>query len=75
MILKELKNISSRKLRVLCDLAVLPTCKPFRGAYPKRPVARDDNRLNETRRELLVSWWLPGDGPDTIEAKQAEFCT
>src|SRR6202030_2569028 len=40
-ILEERKNISSIKLCVLGELAVLPTCQPFEGANPQRPIARD----------------------------------
>jgi hypothetical protein len=42
MIFEEPKNISSGKLGVLVELAILPTGKPFRRTYPKCPVMRDE---------------------------------
>src|SRR5689334_17140981 len=74
-ILKELENILIGKLRVRSQLTVLPTGKPLRGAYPKRPVARGEQAPNLTGGKRLIRWRLPGDCPNPIEAKQAGFCT
>ena len=57
----------------MSQLAVLPTCKPFRSADPKTPVARDEQASNIAAGEMLTRWRLPWDAPNAIEAKQAEF--
>jgi hypothetical protein len=63
----------SGKLRVVSQLAVLPTCKPFRGANPKTPIARGEQASNIAAGEMLTRRRLPWDAPNAIEAKQAEF--
>src|SRR5262249_27964710 len=57
------------------QLAVLPACQSFKGANPERPVARGEQANNKAAGELLTRWHLPRNGPDTIEAQQAEFST
>ena len=66
-------NILSGKFRVLSQLAVLPTCKPFIGANPKTPIARGEQASNVAAGEMLTRRRLPWDEPNAIEAKQAEF--
>src|SRR5215469_5930032 len=73
-VLKERRNNLPSKFRVLNQLAVLPTCQPFPSADPKRPVARDQHPPNISGGEMLTRRRLPGDAPNAIEAKQAEFC-
>jgi hypothetical protein len=75
MILKQRLNKPSSKLRVLSQLAAIPTCKPFKRANPKSPVARREQAKNIAGGEMLIRWWLPGDSPNTVETKQAEFRT
>ncbi len=55
------------------QLAILPTGKPFFGAYPKTSIPRREQTSNIATREMLTLWRLPRDAPNTIEAKQAEF--
>src|SRR5262249_7780278 len=74
-ILKELENILSGQLWILSKFPVLPTGKSFRGANPKRPVAGGQQTPYKVIRQILIRWRLPGDGPDAIEANQAEFRT
>jgi hypothetical protein len=64
----------SIKLMVLSELAALPAHQSFTGANPKGPVARGEQTPNLVGGQL-VRRRLPGDGPDAIEAKQAEFST
>jgi hypothetical protein len=58
---------------MLSQLAVLPTCKAFLGTNPKIAVARDEQRSNFAAMEMLTRGRLPGDAPNPIETKQAEF--
>src|SRR5262249_16808048 len=74
-ILEEPINTLSSKLRVLSELAVLPTCKPLRCADPKSPVPRDEQAPDLAGGKRLIRWRLPGDSPYAIEAKQAELRT
>jgi hypothetical protein len=67
-ILKERTNLSSQ-LRVVRQLAVLPTCKPFSGANPKAPIARGEQTSDGSAGEMLTSWRLPWDTPNAIETK------
>jgi len=71
MILKERKETLSGKLRVLSQLAVLPTPKAFIGANPKSPIPRGEQPVNLAAGELLTRWRLPRDSPPAIEAQQA----
>ena len=76
MILDHLRtNVLTCKLRVLGELSVLPTHKPFRGADPKSAVVRGEQAENAAGREMLTRWRLPGDSPDAVEAHQAELRT
>jgi len=68
-ILKECSNIVSSEFHVLSKLAIFPTCKPFQGADPKSPVARNKQASNVAVGEMLTGWRLPRDIPDAIEAK------
>src|SRR5208282_3803657 len=72
-ILKERDDSLPSKYRVVGQLAVLPTCKPFRGANPKAPIARDEQASNKAAGETLTLRRLPGNAPNAVEAKQAEF--
>src|SRR5262249_2706878 len=72
-ILKELETVLPDKLWILSEFAVLPTGEPFRGANPKRPVARSQQAPYKVVGQMLMGWRLPGDGPDPIEAKQAKL--
>ena len=72
-ILKERRNNLSGKLRVVSQLAVLPTCKPMISANPKTPIARGEQASNIVAGEMLTRWRLPWDAPNAIEAKQTEF--
>src|SRR5262249_29907171 len=74
-ILKEGTNRLSSEFRGRSKLGALPTYKPVDGADPKSPVARDEQLHNIVRGEILIARRLPGNGPDTIEAKQPEFGT
>src|SRR5262249_37598156 len=67
MIFQQRDNYLSSKLRVLSQLAVLPTCQSVPGANPKRAVAGDEQFPNLTGWKMLVGWRLPGDSPDPIE--------
>ena len=66
-------DILSGKLRVLSQLAVLPTGQPFVSANPKTSIARGEHASNIGAGEMLARGRLPGDAPNTVEAKQAEF--
>ena len=72
-ILKERNDGLSSELRVMSQLAVLPTCKSFIGANPKTPIARGEQASNMAAGEMLTCRRLPWDAPNAIEAKQAEF--
>jgi hypothetical protein len=67
-------DILPGQFRVVGQLAVLPTCKPFRGANPKTSIAPGEHASNIGAREMLTRGRLPGDAPNAVEAKQAEFC-
>jgi len=66
-------NHLSRNFRVVSQLAVLPTGKPFSGADPKPPIARGEQLSNIAAGEMLTRRRLPWDAPNAIEADQAEF--
>jgi len=72
-ILEERINSLSRNLRVLSQLAILPTGQPFVSANPKSSIARDEEFANKAAGKMLIPWRLPRDAPNAIEAKQAEF--
>src|SRR6266478_2436986 len=72
-ILKERNNTLSGKLRVVSQLAALPTCKPVIGANPKGATPRGEQGSNVAAGEMLARGWLPCDAPNTVEAKQTEF--
>jgi hypothetical protein len=72
-IFKQRLNLKSIKLCVLSQLAVFPTYKPFSSANPKRSIARGEQPFNIAARELLSRRGLPGNAPNSIEAKQAEL--
>src|SRR5260370_23557926 len=72
-ILKERLNNPSSKLRVVSQLAIFPTRKPFISANPKTPVAPGKHVLNKAAGEMLTRRGLPWYKPNAIEAKQAEF--
>jgi hypothetical protein len=73
MILDERIKRSSGKLRILNQLAVLPTCEPLIGANPQTPIARYEQLSNMAMGETLTRGGLPWGGPNPVEAKQAEF--
>src|SRR5580693_538720 len=66
-------KFQSGKIGIVRELAVLPTCEPLIGANPKTPIAPGEQTCNHAAGELLTRRRLPGDGPDAVEAKQAEF--
>ena len=66
-------DILASQFRVVSQLAVLPTCKPFSGANPKTPIPGSEHASYIGAREMLARGRLPGDALNAIEAKQAEF--
>src|SRR5258706_15183460 len=58
-ILKQGKNVLSSKLRILSELAVLPTCQPLPGTDPKSSVACSQQPQDEVGRERLIRRRLP----------------
>jgi len=73
MILQERNNFVSSEFRILTQLAVLPTGKPFAGGNPKSPVPRREQASNISAGELLTRRRLPWDGSNAIEGKQTKF--
>jgi hypothetical protein len=73
MILKERINGLAGKLRVLSQLAILPTCQTFTGSNPKTSIARGEEAFNKIAGEMLARRRLPGDTPHAIKTKQTEF--
>ena len=74
LVLKKPEGQLSVKLAIVIEPTVLPTCQSLLGANPERPVRRDQQARDCVGREMFVSWRLPGDKPDTVEAEQAEVC-
>ena len=72
-IFNERVNSLSRNLRVLSQLAVLPTGQPFMRANPKSSIARDEKASNKAAGQMLIPSRLPRNGSNAIEAKQAEI--
>ena len=72
-ILKERINILSGKVRVVSQLAILPTGESDTCANPKTPIAGGEQASDIVTGELLTGWRLPWDAPNAIEANQAEF--
>jgi len=72
-ILEERINSLSRNLRVLNQLAILPTGQPFVSANPKSSIARDEEFANKAAGKMRIPWRLPLDSANTIKATQAEF--
>jgi hypothetical protein len=72
MILDERTNYPG-KLRVLNQLAVLPTGNSISAANPNAPIAPGEEASNRSAREMLTCRRLPWDGSNAIESKQAEF--
>src|SRR5262249_16968663 len=73
VILEDLEDVAPGQLCVRLELAILPACQSLRGADPERAVASGEQAEDLARRETLISWQLPGESPDAVEAKQAEF--
>src|SRR5580658_121703 len=73
MIFQESKDSLSIKLRKQREIALFPPCKAFRGANPQCPISGNKKGVDRTRREMFISWWLPGDGPHSIKAHQTKF--
>src|SRR5262249_46577236 len=72
-ILEESNHQLAGQVRVSGQLAVLPAGESLEAPDPERPVARDEQAGDVAGGERLVGGRLPGDAPDTIEAKQAEL--
>src|SRR6516164_3601896 len=72
-VLKESKNDQLRQLMVKGELAILPTCKPFRSANPECAVPRGEQGANVARGKILTMRWLPGQRPVSIEEHQTEL--
>src|SRR5262245_26739809 len=68
-------NRLSIKRGILSELSALPTCKSFRGADPKSPVAGTEEAENPAGREMLTRRRLPGNGLHPIEANQTKLRT
>jgi hypothetical protein len=66
-------DILSSQFRVVRQLTVLPTYKSLSGANPKTSIAPGEHASNIRAREVLARGRLPGDAPNAVEAKQAEF--
>ena len=63
----------SGKLRVLSELAALPTRQPFGVPIQRVPSRAASRPRMSLDGKMLIRRRLPGDVPDAIEAKQAEF--
>ena len=63
----------SVEFRVVGQLAVIPTGKPFIGSDPKPAVSRSQQTSNSPARQTLLIWRLPFDAAHTVESLQAEF--
>jgi hypothetical protein len=74
-ILKERADFLAGELRIVSQLPVFPTSKPFRSTNPKASITPGEQDLNVAVGEMLTGWRLPLDGPNAIEANQAEFRT
>src|SRR5579863_3398303 len=74
MIFSQSKDCQSSQLRVLSELAVLPTREPAPCADPKSPVVRHDQSRDRIGGKMFTRRWPPGDILDAIEARQAKCC-
>jgi hypothetical protein len=72
-ILEERINSLSWNLWVQSQLAILPTGQPLMSANPKSSIARDQQPSNKIAGKMLIPRRLRREGPNAIEAKQAEF--
>ena len=72
-ILNQRTHLLPRKLRVLGQLALVPAGQPFTSPDPESSVACDQYSSNRAAGKMLPRRRLPWDGPDAIEAEQAEF--
>src|SRR5262245_25740103 len=75
MVLHERENVTFVELVVLSELAILPACQACRSTNPKRTVMRSEQTKNPVGRQRLARWRLPLNVFDSIEAKQAKFCS
>jgi hypothetical protein len=75
IVFNQSKDMQSSQLRVLRELAVLPTYEPTPRTDPKSPVTRHDQFCDGVGREVLIWLWLPKYVADAIEAIQAKGCS
>jgi hypothetical protein len=61
------------EIRIMAQLALIPTCQPVNRADPQDAVACCQQHQDIWAREMLASGWGPWDKMNAIEANEAEF--
>ena len=72
-IFQERQDCLSVKFRIVGQLAVPPTGKPFIGSDPEPAVTRGEQTSNGPAGQMLLIRRLPFDAAHTVESLQAEF--